>query len=78
MTHQLSLQNQNIILKIFQKGNRLFCNDKMTKGNIQYNKINNIYLRGDRDIVTSQLTMLSQGYNIFRHPLKYMLFIYYH
>jgi hypothetical protein len=27
-----------------QKGCKLFCTDKMTEGNIQYNKINNIYL----------------------------------
>jgi hypothetical protein len=35
-----------VAARMFQKGNRLFCNDKMTKGNIQYtfcNKINNIY-----------------------------------
>jgi hypothetical protein len=33
------------LIKI-QKGNRLFCTDKMTEGNIQCNKINYIYLRG--------------------------------
>ena len=40
-----------------QKGNRLFCTDT-TEGNIQYNKINNIYLK---------------LWQIYCNPLKYIM-----
>ena len=71
---------------LIQKGNILFCTDKMTQRNIQHNNKKKPYIwEADENIVTHlyilststlhQLTMLSRSYNVLRHPLKYMLFM---
>ena len=47
MTRKQFTESKYTIKNEIQKSSRLYCKDKMTEGNyIQYNKINNIYLRG--------------------------------